>query len=137
MYVEACIEDRRHPPPLTGLPEQLGIGRPLVVGYELRPAGPIDAGHSGEASSKGLRQLIRHRHRAIAGTGPIRNHARPLALEHARAERLIPDSPLQHEVQSIAQLRPIGPRQHAAVAERSWTVLHPALKPHHDLTFGK
>ena len=54
------------------------------------------------------------------------------ALEHARTERLVPDAALEHEVQTIAQVGPIRPRQHAAVAQRARTVLHAPLKPHHD-----
>ena len=78
------------------------------------------------------RHLVRHRHAAVRPPVQSASSRRRLALEHARAERLVPHAPLEHEVQPIAQLGPVGPREHAAVAERARTVLHASLKPHHD-----
>ena len=66
------------------------------------------------------------------GASPVCKDPRAFALEHARTEWLVPHATLQHEIQAVPQRRPVRPRQHAAVTERSRAVFHPALKPHDD-----
>ena len=135
--VEARIEHGAHAPSPPRLAQQFGERRCVVVRHDLRTARAIDAHHASQLARCSSAHLVRHRHGPIPAARPVGKHGARLALEHARTERLVPDAPLEHEIQPVAQVEPIGPREHAAVSKRARAVLHRALKPHHDPPVGE
>src|SRR6476661_5443440 len=115
MNIEAGVEHDPKVPVAPREPQQVREGPGLVVADDLWTAGAIDARHTGEVTAEFVRYLIRHRHRAIASAGPVREYAGRLAFEHAGAKRLIPHTPLEDEIESVAKVNAIRSCEHAAM----------------------
>ena len=120
--VEAGVEHDAGAPAHAGFAQQIGELAGLIFSHDLRPAGAVDADHSGQAVPETRRHFVRHRHARIRPAVPVGEETCRVAFEHRGTERLIPHAPLEHEVQAIAKVGPVRPREHAAMTERSGPV---------------
>src|SRR3954454_22041279 len=99
--VEARVEYGADSPTRLRLPQQRGKLARIGIAHQLRSTRAVDADDAGQSAAEAAGHGIGHRHRPIRRARPVRENTRRFALEHAGAERLIPDAPLEHEIQAV------------------------------------